>query len=189
MGKGACDDFNTVIMIITQVYDCQLNNSCFFSVWWKYMLVYICGKVFPLVLSGAGKWAGLNGFENNFVQLLINTDFRYEITLNVDEIFYYFYWNLFWELYAAVIMCIFLKFHVSNALMNPPGRGRNQSPILWHCRTTPSKKPSFESDLVAVALSWMLGLTLLMLSQPPGFLLLSIKSETGLYFLGYEHSF
>lgn len=30
MGKGACDDFNTVIMIITQVYDCQLNNSCFF---------------------------------------------------------------------------------------------------------------------------------------------------------------
>lgn len=87
------------------------------------MLVYICGKVFPLVLSGAGKWAELNGFENNFVQLLIKTGFRYENTLNVDEIFYYFYWNLFWEQYAAVIIQLnsayFSKFHVSNAIMSP----------------------------------------------------------------------
>lgn len=54
------------------------------------MLVYISGKVFPLLLSGSGKLAELNGFENHFVQLLINTNFRYENTLNVDEIFYFF---------------------------------------------------------------------------------------------------
>lgn len=73
-------------------------------------------------------------------------------------------------------------------MMSPPGRARNQSPILWHCRTTHSK-PSYESDLVAVVLRWMCGLTLLIISQPPGFLFLSIKSEIGLYFFGYEHSF
>lgn len=68
------------------------------------MRVYVCGKIIPLVLSGAGQWIELNGFENQFGQLLINTDFRYEAILNVDETFYYFYWNLFWELHAAVIM-------------------------------------------------------------------------------------
>lgn len=71
--------------------------------------------------------------------------------------------------------------------MRPPGRAVIQSSILWHCRTTHSK--SFESDSVAVVLRWMFGLTLLILSQPPGFLFLSIKSETGLNFLVYEHSF
>lgn len=56
------------------------------------------------VLSGAGKWIELDGFENQFDRLLINNNFRYETILNVDETFYYFYWNLLWELHVTVIM-------------------------------------------------------------------------------------
>lgn len=79
MGKGASDDFNTVIMIITQVYDCQLNNSCgFFSGWWKYMLVYICGKYFLQFCQEQGN-------EQNWIALKIIL-FNYLLTLILDMI-------------------------------------------------------------------------------------------------------